>query len=314
MVTDHNPLLHIFTTPTSQASVKIDNWLLKLQSFDFEVLYSGGDLSTADYISRHLQAATRCDLIAESAEQYVNFVMTQATPKALSKDDIIKATAQDATIQEVMRLTLNGQRNNLKPVSYPSTLKIFANVRNELTSVDGNIVLHGNRIVIPVALQKRVIELAHEGHQGLAKTRSLVRSKVWFPKMDTAVDQVVKRCFPCQIATPKTSQELLKMTPLPDGPWQQVSIDFCEVAGHYVLVVIDDDSRFPEVEIVHLTSAKVVFPKLDRVFATYGVPQVVKSDNGPPFNGHEFAQFADYLGFKHRRVTPLWQMVKWNAS
>ena len=43
--------------------------------------------------------------------------MTQATPKALSKDDIIKATAQDATIQEVMRLTLNGQRNNLKPVN-----------------------------------------------------------------------------------------------------------------------------------------------------------------------------------------------------
>ena len=91
-------------------------------------------------------------------------------------------------------------------------------------------------------------------------------------------------------------------------------LDFCEVAGHYVLVVIDDYSRFPEVEIVHSTSVKAVLPKLNRAFATYGVPQVVKSDNGPPFNGHEFAQFADYLGFKHRRVTPLWQMVKWNAS
>ena len=84
-----------------------------------------------------------------------------------------------------------------------------------------------------------------------------------------------------------------------------MSIDFCEVAGYYVLVVIDDYSRFPEVEIVHSASAKTVLPKLDRVFAAYGVPQVVKSDNGPPFNGHEFAQFADYLGFKHRRVTPL---------
>ena len=207
-----------------------------------------------------------------------------------------------------MRLISNGQWNNLKPVNGvdPSTLKIFANVRNELTSVDGNFVLRGNRIVIPDALKKHLIELAHEGHQGLVKTRSLLRSKFWFPKMDTAVDQVVKRCFPCQIATPKPSRELLKMTPLPDGPWQQVSIDFCEVAGHYVLVVIDDYSRLPEVEIVHLTSAKVVFPELDRVFAAYGVPQVVKSDNGPPFNGHEFAQFADYLGFKHRRVTPLW--------
>ena len=269
-----------------------------MQSFDFEVLYSREDLNPADYISRHLQAATLCDLIAESAEQYVNFVMTQATPKALSKDDILKATAQDATLQEVMRLTSNGQWNNLKPVNGvdPSTLKIFTNVRNELTSVDGNIVLRRNRIVIPDALQKHLIELAHEGHQGLVKTRSLLRSKFWFPKMDTAVDQVVKRCFPCQIATPKPSRELLKMTPLPDGPWQQVSIDFCEVAEHYVLVVIDDYSRLPEVEIVHLTSAKVVFPELDRVFAAYDVPQVVKSDNGPPFN----------LGFKHRRVTPLW--------
>ena len=124
--------------------------------------------------------------------------------------------------------------------------------------------------------------------------------------MDAPVDQVVKKCFLCRTATPKPSREPLKMTPLPDGPWQQVSIDFCEVAGLYVLVVSDDYSRFPEVEIVHSTSAKAVLPKLDRLFTAYGVPQVVKSDNSPPFNGHEFAQFADYLGFKHRRVTPLW--------
>ena len=94
----------------------------------------------------------------------------------------------------------------------PSTLKIFTNVRNELTAVDGNIVLRGNRIVIPDALQERLIELAHEGHQGLVKNRSLLRSKVWFPKMDAAVDQVVKKCFPSQIAIPKPSREPLKMT------------------------------------------------------------------------------------------------------
>jgi len=33
---------------------------------------------------------------------------------------------------------------------------------------------------------------------------------------------------------------------------------------------------------------------------------VVKSDNGPPINGGEFAQFAKYLGFKHRKVSPQW--------
>ena len=57
---------------------------------------------------------------------------------------------------------------------------------------------------------------------------------------------------------------------------------------------------------MHSTSAKAVLNKLDRIFGAFGVPQVVKSDNYPPFNGHEFVQFADYLGFKHRKVTPLW--------
>ena len=86
-----------------------------------------------------------------------------------------------------------------------------------------------------------------------------------------------------------------------------MSIDFYEVAEHYArLVVIDDYSIFPEVEIVHSTSAKAVLPKLDRIFAAYGEPKVVKSDNGPPFNGHEFGQSAYYLGFEHRKVTPLW--------
>ena len=196
----------------------------------------------------------------------------------------------------------------LKPVDGvdPNTLRIFANVRDEPNSVDGKIVLCGNRIVIPDAPQKRVAELADEGHQGLAKTRNLVTSKVWFPKMDPAVGKVVNECFSCQITTPKSSRDPLTTTPLPEGPCQHVSVDFCAVAGHYVLVVIDDYSRFPEVEIVHSTSAKAVIPKLDRIFDAYGMPQVVKSDNGPPFNGYEFAQFVEYLAFKHRKVTPLW--------
>lgn len=47
-----------------------------------------------------------------------------------------------------------------------------------------------------------------------------------------------------------------------------------------------------------------MIPKLDKVFLEFGVPDVVKSDNGPPFNSKEFASFADDLGFKHRKVTP----------
>jgi hypothetical protein len=30
----------------------------------------------------------------------------------------------------------------------------------------------------------------------------------------------------------------------------------------------------------------------------------MKTDNGPPFNGRKFSEFAETQGFKHRKVTP----------
>ena len=38
----------------------------------------------------------------------------------------------------------------------------------------------------------------------------------------------------------------------------------------------------------------------------FGIPDVLKTDNGPAFNSDQFRKFAEYLGFRHRRITPLW--------
>ena len=73
-----------------------------------------------------------------------------------------------------------------------------------------------------------------------------------------------------------------------------------------LLVAIDEYSRFPEVEIISSTAAKVVIPKLNSIFARQGFPNIVKTDNGPPFQGTEFAEYAKTVGFKHRKITPLW--------
>ena len=57
----------------------------------------------------------------------------------------------------------------------------------------------------------------------------------------------IKNCLPCQSVTPADDPEPLKMSPCPDGPWLEVSIDFYGPTpkGEYLLVVIDDFSRFP---------------------------------------------------------------------
>ena len=59
-----------------------------------------------------------------------------------------------------------------------------------------NIILRGTRIVIPSGLRKRAMELAHEGHQGLVKTKQLIRETVWFPGIDKEVKQMIDYCTP----------------------------------------------------------------------------------------------------------------------
>jgi transposase InsO family protein len=84
--------------------------------------------------------------------------------------------------------------------------------------------------------------------------------------------------------------------------------------GIYFSIVIDTYSRFPEVEIVKSRSATSTISKLERIFATHGLPNVLKSDNGPPFQSNEFKQFMKENGIKHQRITPLWPQANSEAE
>jgi len=108
-----------------------------------------------------------------------------------------------------------------------------------------------NRIVIPSNLRSKAVDLAHGGHQGIVKTKQLIRDKVWFPEIDKLEEEKVKNCLSCQASTPKSpSREPLRMTPLPSAPWKEVAVDFAGPfpSGDYIMVVTDEFSRFPEVE------------------------------------------------------------------
>ena len=126
--------------------------------------------------------------------------------------------------------------------------------------------------------------------------------------MDNLTNDVIANCIACQATVPaKQSRDPYTMSPLPEGPWTEVSVYFKVLSdSEHLLVITDDYSRYPIVEIIKSTAAKVVIPALDKVFAEFGVPRVVKSDNGSPFQSDDFHKFAKYLGFKHRRITPYW--------
>ena len=88
--------------------------------------------------------------------------------------------------------------------------------------------MRGTRIVVPIALRGRVVPLAHEGHQGVTKTKEYLRTRVCFPGLDRTVESHIQHCHPCQVVTPSYDREPLTvgMSQLPSEPWREVAMDF----------------------------------------------------------------------------------------
>ena len=268
------------------------------------MVHTKGSQNPSDFLSRHttLREPKR---EKKMAEDYVNLLCLHAVPKAMTMTELQEATKADPTLCELMPVVRSGKWYEAKS----EELKQFAKVKDDLTvNAESNLILCGSRIVIPTSLQQRAIDIAHEGHQGMVKTKRLLREKVWFPRIEEKVKKTIEGCIACQANSPFSPPVPLQMTTLPPKPWHTVNVDFCGPfpTGEYLLVVIDAYSRFPEVEIMHSTAGKGTIAKLDRIFSTHGIPKVLKSDNGPPFFSEEFKAYVQEKGIKHRKSTPLW--------
>ena len=71
-------------------------------------------------------------------------------------------------------------------------------------------------------------------------------------------------------------------------------------------VVVDAFSKWPEVIQLHegTTSASQTTTQLRRIFASYGLPKQIVSDNGPQFVSSEFRTFCKKQGIRHTLVPP----------
>ena len=138
--------------------------------------------------------------------------------------EIEEATKADATLQAVSKAIETGNWYEGSQQSGVDTAVFAAwqKLKNALTvGVNPQVVLRGTRVAVPSKLQQRVVNLAHEGHQGVVKTKALLRQKVWFPVIDQMVEKKVQSCCSCLVSTPEAKREPLLMSLLPKAPWSE---------------------------------------------------------------------------------------------
>jgi transposase InsO family protein len=68
-------------------------------------------------------------------------------------------------------------------------------------------------------------------------------------------------------------------------------MDFAQKQGNKFLILVDDHSKFPCIFILQETKAKDVINILRGLYANFGLIEELVSDNRPPFNSEELAQF-----------------------
>ena len=106
----------------------------------------------------------------------------------------------------------------------------------------------------------------------------------------------------------------MKITDLPDEPWQKVGTDLFHLDGKNYLLVIDYLSNYPEIALLFSMSATCVIKHMKSIFARHGIPQIVYSDNGPSYSCKEFQCFAEEYDFKQVTSSPLYAQSNGKAE
>ena len=300
--TDHKPLVPLLGSKSlDELPPRIQRLRMRLMRFSYTISHvPGKDIATADVLSRAPIENTAEGLQEEEVSLYVDTVMANlpATDKRLK--EIETHQDKDTVSHTLKRYCKEGWPDKF---SIQTTFRPYLPFSGELTVNEG-LLLYGCRIVIPVSLRAEILNKLHEGHLGLTKCRERAKQSVWWPGLSKDLTQLIENCDVC--SRERTNfRETLQPTEFPARPWSTVGADLFQTENnkHY-LVIVDYFSRFFEVAKLTYTTSEAVVEHFKSIFARHGIPDVVRSDNGPQFASEYFRKFAREWGFSHVTSSP----------
>jgi len=131
------------------------------------------------------------------------------------------------------------------------------------------------------------------------------RRYCWWPLLDHDIEILVKGCSICSQNSKQPVKAPLQQWKIPEQPWQRIHIDFMgKFMSNYFLVIVDAHSKWLEVFIMNNITTLSTINVLRTLFARYGFPEQIVSDNGTQFCSTEFADYCERNGIQHIRSTP----------
>lgn len=321
--TDHKSLEYFMTT--KQLTARQARWAEALSEYYFIITYRPGkDNVQADALTRRDDEVVSQDQLKKEVRQQVLLTTDQLDPRivqelqqaSISVLAPLETTRPFLDTATVVDRVLQANRNE-PSLEALKTQAAGTGPDSRLTLHDG-ILLYQGRVIVPDVncLRTHLIREVHDqistAHPGRDKTYRLLRDRYYWRGMLADVDQYVRNCHPCRRAlSPRDKTPgLLQALPIPDRPWQHISMDFVsfnkDKHGYdNVLVVVDRLSKESVSIPCHRTTTAEEMASLFiyHVWRYFGPPDSIVSDRGPQFISDFWTEFCRLLGTRLKLST-----------
>jgi transposase InsO family protein len=161
-----------------------------------------------------------------------------------------------------------------------------------------------HQIIIPEKMRMELLGIIHEGHQGQKKCLWRAKDAVYWPGMENDIIHLTERCEICQETSGKQRALPLRQHDVPPYAWHTLGTDLFHWRHQDFIVIGDYYSKFLIVRKLSGTSTNSTIRELENIFAEWGRPTVLKSDNGPNYASREFQTFMEQHGIIHITSSP----------
>lgn len=297
---DHKPLVSIMKKEFSKIpSSRLQRMRIRLLRYQIDLKYVPGKfLYVADLLSRYYDKDEQTSEIDDLNEVVVHSLnISESKIKEFQTE-----TEIDPVLRELKSTVRTGWPSDKKKVN--ELVKPYFKLQDDIFLEDELLFLN-SRIMVPKSLQRMVLDLLHQSHLGIEKTKSRARSLVYWPDINKDIERRVVDCETCQRYRHSNVKEPLMSHVVPQYPFQKIGLDIFEYGKGIYLALSDYYSRFLEIFVLRNKSAEEVKSKIKSCFSVHGIPKEIVADN-VPFNSFNFITFCKELDIKLTTSSPIY--------
>ena len=232
--------------------------------------------------------------------------MTRQLPATADRlNQFCTETAHDEELALFKHIVQNGWPQDI--CDLPKEIQPYWTFHEEMTIEDG-LLLKGTPIIVPHTLHPEMIQLLHTGHPWIGKVfkqSQTVYVLAWVVWRIERSGNKLYNMLEIQLTNPTfLSNRQYAGHDIPVHPWSKLASDIFYFEGDSYLLIVDYTSEFPIIRKLSSMTGRPIAHHMQTIFAEYGWPNTLVTDNGPCYTSKEFKMLMESMSINHITSSP----------